>query len=115
MEDFCLPPSSLFHALSNVTCKRHGKGQIGYMSFKIVSPLVNTHHCISVIIFDSFSTLAVEITVHFSLPPISLYYYTINRGIDFSWEEAISLVIRCAGVQPHTEEHGHFEASVGSW
>ena len=79
-----IPPSSLFHALSNVICKMHGKGQIGCMSFNIVSPLANAHHCHSGMIFDSFSTLAVEIIVHFSLSPISLYHYTINRSIDFS-------------------------------
>ena len=110
-----IPPSSLFHALSNVICKMHGKGQIGCISFNIVSPLANAHHCHSGMIFDSFSTLAVEIIVHFSLSPISLYHYTINRSIDFSWEEEISLVIRCAGVWPHTEEHWHFEASVAKW
>ena len=65
MEDFCLPLSSLFHALSNVVCEKQGKGPIGYRSFNILSPVVNPHHCISVIIFDSFSTCTVERKVNF--------------------------------------------------
>ena len=55
--DFCLPPSSPRHPLSSIICKKQEKGWIGCISFNTVNPLVNVHHCISVIILDSLDCL----------------------------------------------------------
>ena len=56
-EGLCLPPSSPRHPLSSIICKKQEKGWIGCISFNTVNPLVNVHHCISVIILDSLDWL----------------------------------------------------------
>lgn len=102
----CLLSSSTYHPLSYMIWKKKGKSQIECIALTIVNPLVHTHYCISVTIFDPSDYLFLllklgEFLFLYTCSLISPYWHNINGSTDFSSEEETSLVMRHEGEGPH--------------